>query len=283
MPDFRCPDWPTSFGSIYKIPHMVGGVRFEHTHRMIAEFVGLLTIILAIWTWRVEKRRWMKALAVGALGTVVAQGVLGGLTVLFYLPPAISSAHAALAQTFFCIAVVIALFTGRRWVEEVPEVELDSRRPSLITLAFVDFCVLRAAHHGSDVSPSRNELVAARSECAGSGIVLTWTAVRAWQCTRRLKPYGGRRSAAGVADHAALPGIRGLSDASSVGPRRGATRITHGDVDGGPRRGGRATARNRGGLGDSGLAACASGIRRARARRRRQSGSGVSTLRKTVR
>src|SRR5947209_2015784 len=128
------PDWPTSFGSIYKIPHLVGGVRFEHTHRMIAQFVGLLTIIIAVWTWRVEKRRWMRILGVAALGTVIAQGILGGITVLFYLPPVVSSAHAALAQTFFCIAVVIALFTGRRWIEEQPRVELDIRRPTLITL-----------------------------------------------------------------------------------------------------------------------------------------------------
>jgi cytochrome c oxidase assembly protein subunit 15 len=174
------PDWPTSFGSIYKIPHMVGGVRFEHTHRMIAEFVGLLTIILAIWTWRVEKRRWMKALAVGALGTVIAQGVLGGLTVLFYLPPAISSAHAALAQTFFCIAVAIAVFTGRRWVQEVPEVELDSRRPNLITLTLLSIFVLYVQlilgamfrHHGMSWWPHVvNAPVVA--------LVLTWTAVRA--------------------------------------------------------------------------------------------------------
>jgi cytochrome c oxidase assembly protein subunit 15 len=174
------PDWPTSFGSLYKIPHMIGGVRFEHTHRMIAEFVGLLTIVLAVWTWRVEKRRWMKALAVGALGTVVAQGVLGGLTVLFYLPPAISSAHAALAQTFFCIAVVIALFTGRRWVEEVPDVELDSRRPSLVTLSLLSIFVLYVQlimgamfrHHGMSWWPHVvNAPVVA--------LVLTWTAVRA--------------------------------------------------------------------------------------------------------
>jgi cytochrome c oxidase assembly protein subunit 15 len=174
------PDWPTSFGSLYKIPHMIGGVRFEHTHRMIAEFVGLLTIVLAVWTFRVEKRRWMKALAVGALGTVVAQGVLGGLTVLFYLPPAISSAHAALAQTFFCIAVAIAVFTGRRWVEEVPEVELDSRRPSLITLSLLSIFVLYVQlivgamfrHHGMSWWPHvmNAPLVA---------LVLTWTAVRA--------------------------------------------------------------------------------------------------------
>src|ERR1700689_1489232 len=136
------PDWPTSFGSWYKIPQLVGGVKFEHTHRMIAQVAGLLTIILATWTWRIEKRRWMRFLGLAALGTVIAQGVLGGLTVLFYLPPAVSSAHAALAQTFFCIAVAIAVFTGRRWVEEVPEVELDSRRPSLITLSLLSIFVL---------------------------------------------------------------------------------------------------------------------------------------------
>ena len=114
------PDWPTSFGSLYKIPHLVGGVKFEHTHRMIAQFVGFLSIILAVWTWRADPRRWMKYLGASALGLVIAQGILGGLTVLFYLPPAISSAHAALAQTFFCVVVLIAVFTGRNWVEETP-------------------------------------------------------------------------------------------------------------------------------------------------------------------
>lgn len=94
------PDWPTSFGSLYKIPRMVGGIKFEHTHRMVAEFIGLLTIVIAIWTWRSDRRRWMKGLGIAALGTVIAQGVLGGITVLHFLPPAISSAHAALGQTF---------------------------------------------------------------------------------------------------------------------------------------------------------------------------------------
>ena len=136
------PDWPTTFGSIYKMPHMVGGVKFEHGHRMIAEFVGLLTIILAIWTWSAERRQWLRILALAALGTVIAQGILGGITVLFYLPPAVSSAHAALAQTFFCIAVVIALFTGRRYVEEQPRIEFDTRRPSLITLTLLSVFVL---------------------------------------------------------------------------------------------------------------------------------------------
>src|SRR5690349_25152667 len=67
------PDWPTSFGSIYKIPHMVGGVRFEHSHRMVAEFVGLLTVILAIWLARSESRRWVRILGWFALGMVVME------------------------------------------------------------------------------------------------------------------------------------------------------------------------------------------------------------------
>src|SRR5438309_8051762 len=78
------PDWPTSFGSLYRIPPMVGGVKFEHGHRMIAELVGLMTIILAIWTWRSESRRWMRWLGIFALFGVIAQGILGGLTVRMF-------------------------------------------------------------------------------------------------------------------------------------------------------------------------------------------------------
>jgi cytochrome c oxidase assembly protein subunit 15 len=174
------PDWPTSFGSLYKIPRMVGGVRFEHTHRMVAEFVGFLTIIIAIWTWRADRRRWMKYLGVTALATVIGQGILGGITVLHYLPPAVSSAHAAMAQTFFCVAVCIALFTGEQWVEEVPRVELDTRRPALITLTLLSILVLYVQlmlgamfrHHGMGWWPHVANAVTV-------AVVLTWTAVRA--------------------------------------------------------------------------------------------------------
>jgi cytochrome c oxidase assembly protein subunit 15 len=147
---------------------------------MIAQFVGFLTIILAVWTWRVDHRRWMKYLGVTALGLVIAQGILGGLTVLFYLPPPISSAHAALAQTFFCVAVLIAIFTGQRWVEEVPRVEVDERRPSLFTLTLLSILVLYVQlilgalfrHHGLSWWP---HVVNAGTVA----IVLSWTAVRA--------------------------------------------------------------------------------------------------------
>jgi cytochrome c oxidase assembly protein subunit 15 len=174
------PDWPTSFGSLYKIPHLVGGVRFEHTHRMIAQFVGFLTIILAIWTWGSDRRRWMKFLGVSALGLVIAQGILGGLTVLFYLPPAISSAHAALAQTYFCVVVLIAMFTGRRWVEDVPRVEVDEQRPSLFTLCALSIVVLYVQlilgamfrHHGLSWWPHVLNAVTV-------AVVLSWTSIRA--------------------------------------------------------------------------------------------------------
>src|SRR5438477_3883639 len=68
------PDWPTSYGSLYKIPPMVGGIKYEHGHRMLAEFVGLLTIVMCVYTFRVERRSWMKTLSMAAIGTVIAQG-----------------------------------------------------------------------------------------------------------------------------------------------------------------------------------------------------------------
>ena len=129
------PDWPTSFGSLYKLPRMVGGVKFEHGHRMVAELVGLLTIILAVWTWRTDRRGWVRKLGVAALATVIAQAILGGITVLFYLPPAVSTAHATLAQTFFCIVVVLALVTGRGWTETPFRKLSDTHHLPLTTLA----------------------------------------------------------------------------------------------------------------------------------------------------
>jgi heme a synthase len=124
------PDWPTTFGSMYRMPRMIGGVKFEHGHRMVAEVVGLLTIVVAIWTWMVDKRRWMRALTIGAVLGVVFQGVLGGLTVLNFLPPAISTAHGVVGQTMFCVLAAIAVFTGKSWLDEPKErITLKDARP----------------------------------------------------------------------------------------------------------------------------------------------------------
>jgi heme a synthase len=174
------PDWPTSFGYLVKVPRLVGGVRFEWSHRMVAGSLVVLTLGIAIWTLLVERRSWLRKLAVAALGTVIAQAVLGGMTVLFLQPPAVSTAHAVLAQTFFCIAVAIALFTGRKWVEEVPRVEYDQRRPSLFTLTLLSIFVLYVQlilggmfrHRGMSWWP---HVVHA----AVVAVVLTWTSVRA--------------------------------------------------------------------------------------------------------
>ena len=106
------PDWPTSFGYLVKVPHFVGGVRFEWSHRMVAGSLVVLTLAIAAWTLLVEKRSWLRKLALAAVGTVIAQAVLGGMTVLMLQPPAVSTAHALVAQTFFCIAVSIALLPG---------------------------------------------------------------------------------------------------------------------------------------------------------------------------
>ncbi len=91
------PDWPTTYGwSMFTFPldKMVGGIRYEHGHRLIASSVGMLTIVLTVWLWFVERRRWLRRLGVAALAAVCAQGLLGGLTVLFFLPAPISIAHA---------------------------------------------------------------------------------------------------------------------------------------------------------------------------------------------
>jgi cytochrome c oxidase assembly protein subunit 15 len=114
------PDWPTSYGwNMFTFPpsKWVGGIIYEHGHRLIASSVGCLTIVLAAWLWLTEPRRWLKWLGIGALGAVVVQGILGGLTVLFFLPAAISTAHAALAEIFLCLVVSIGLFTSPGWIE----------------------------------------------------------------------------------------------------------------------------------------------------------------------
>jgi cytochrome c oxidase assembly protein subunit 15 len=113
------PDWPTSYGwNMFTFPPSmwVANILYEHGHRLIASSVGFLTIIMTAWLWFAEPRRWMRWFGVAALGSVVAQGLLGGLTVLFYLPAAVSTAHAGLAEIFFCMTVAIALFTSPRWI-----------------------------------------------------------------------------------------------------------------------------------------------------------------------
>jgi cytochrome c oxidase assembly protein subunit 15 len=112
------PDWPLSYGEFF--PPMVGGIFYEHGHRMVAASVGMLMLALAIWTWRSEERRWVRRLALVALLAVVVQAILGGITVIYLLPTAVSVSHAGLANLFFCMTVVLAVTTGRGWFQPAP-------------------------------------------------------------------------------------------------------------------------------------------------------------------
>ncbi len=122
------PDWPLSFGQIF--PPMVGGVLYEHGHRLFAASVGLLTVVLAVWLWRQEQRAWVQMLGIFALMAVVIQGLLGGMTVLLKLPDAVSISHAGTAQIFLCLTLSIAIVTSRKWLRERPRID-DTGVPSL--------------------------------------------------------------------------------------------------------------------------------------------------------
>jgi len=120
-------DWPLSNGQVF--PKMVGNLFWEHGHRMVATTVGMLTIVLTIYILSKEKRQWVRRLGIFALLAVIAQGLLGGLTVKLMLPLAVSSAHATLAQLFFCTTVSLAVFTSRSWIEAQPLHEEKENRP----------------------------------------------------------------------------------------------------------------------------------------------------------
>jgi len=133
------PDWPNTYGQFmfsFPLSKMVGGILYEHGHRMVASIVGFLTVILAVWLWIKEPRRWVKWFGVGALLAVIVQGVLGGLTVLFLLPTPISVLHGTLAQIFFCMTICLALFTSKSWLEKKPDLA-DRQKPNLQDLALL--------------------------------------------------------------------------------------------------------------------------------------------------
>jgi cytochrome c oxidase assembly protein subunit 15 len=111
------PDWPTTFGYnmfLYPWSKMVGGIFYEHSHRLVASFVGLLTIALALTFWLREQRNWLRWLGVAALVLVMGQGVLGGLRVVL-LEQTFAIVHAATAQIFFALTICLAIFTSSAW------------------------------------------------------------------------------------------------------------------------------------------------------------------------
>ncbi|MEM9445185.1 MAG: COX15/CtaA family protein [Verrucomicrobiota bacterium] len=114
------PDWPTTFGEsmfLYPLSKMVGGVFWEHSHRLVASAVGLFTLILAYWVMIKERRKSLKIMVCIAVVSVIIQGLLGGLRVVLVLPE-IGIFHAALAQSFFCLVTCIAVMTSRYWINK---------------------------------------------------------------------------------------------------------------------------------------------------------------------
>jgi len=164
---------------------MAGGVKYEHSHRMIAEFIGLLIIVMAVWTQRVETRKWMRVLGWTALGAVIGQGVLGGITVLNFLPWSISTAHATLGQMIFCIVVAMALFTSRGWLQDyepLAERDLWPTTPALAAIAAA--CVWVQLILGAAFRHSGMKLL---PHLIGACVV---TAVVCWTVVRVLTRYG---------------------------------------------------------------------------------------------
>jgi cytochrome c oxidase assembly protein subunit 15 len=142
------PDWPTSYGwNMFTFPmkDWVGNIYYEHTHRLFASFVGFLILSLAFILQIFETRTWVKRLGWFALGCVVMQGVLGGITVLTYLPPAVSSAHAGLGQGVFCLTLAIAMVTSKKWelqrAKKIERTKIGVRTLTLVAVIVI-FCQL---------------------------------------------------------------------------------------------------------------------------------------------
>ena len=160
-------DWPLSNGQFF--PKMVGNLFWEHGHRMVATAVGIITIAFNFYVWEVdvrlarlakkilgksgsvrdrrfprEPRRWVRRFGLIALGVVVAQGLLGGLTVKMNLPLAVSTAHATLAQLFFLITVSLAVFTSRSWRVAEASIREDGEGISIRTLCVAALAVILA-------------------------------------------------------------------------------------------------------------------------------------------
>jgi cytochrome c oxidase assembly protein subunit 15 len=167
------PDWPLSYGSLN--PPMVGGIAFEHSHRLIAAGLGLWIIGLAFLLWKYDERPWMKYLGFAALGGVIVQGVLGGLTVLKLLHYWLPVMHACTAEIMFAILTSIAVFTSRWYMQNLPQY-VDTGSPSvhsIVTLnSFVIFLQVLAG------AGFRHKYLSLKPHVFGAPIVLAmviWT------------------------------------------------------------------------------------------------------------
>src|ERR1035437_8834780 len=124
------PDWPTTYGYnmfVFPLDKWIGGIFYEHSHRLLASAVGLLTTILAAWLWLKDPRKWLHWLAIAAFVLVIVQGILGGLRVRWQLDW-LGVPHGAVAQAFLVITCAIALFTSRWWHDAETEKQISVPR-----------------------------------------------------------------------------------------------------------------------------------------------------------
>ena len=189
------PDWPTTFGYnmfLFPVSKWVGGILFEHTHRLIASTVGFLTIILAIWIWRGEDRQWLRNLGLVALAAVILQGILGGLRVTM-LKDEIGIFHACLAQAFLGLLVFIALLTtnfwrdGRKTDQSTPKA---SRQVKTLAIATTIAIYVQLASRRDDAPSARDLAILDFPTANGAWIPDTSAAalakINAWRDARAL-------------------------------------------------------------------------------------------------
>jgi heme a synthase len=198
--ELSVPDWPLAYGKL--IPSLQGGVLFEYSHRVVAGVVSILTLALMVWAIRREPRYWVRVLATVAFALVIAQAVLGGITVLFLIPLPIAMAHTATANAFFCLVVALAIFTSPWFLEVTPRKESPARVPltklAAITtgIVFVQILIGALMRHlgaglaipdfptsfGQAVPPVWNEFIAINFIHRCGAVIVTcfvvWTVVR---------------------------------------------------------------------------------------------------------
>ena len=204
------PDWPLSYGMF--LPPMIGGILYETGHRLIAGSVGFLTVILAICLQLFEPKRFVRKLGWFSLGAVLMQGLLGGLTVLFLQPHALSVAHAAVAEIYLCLNVSIAYFTSRAYVGRVlrpaavpATAGLRTRATFLPLIVYAQIVLGALVRHlgagvaipdfplsnGHIIPPFTNGLIAANFAHRAGALVVTIAIITAATFCFRAKQFRG--------------------------------------------------------------------------------------------
>ena len=177
------PDWPTTFGYnmfLYPWSRMVGGILYEHTHRLVGSVVGLLTLTLSLVIWAVEPRRWLRWLAGAALGAVILQGVLGGLRVVL-LEETLAIIHGVVAQAFFGLMGSLVLFTSREWSEPAVPVRGDGASASRWLSRLTTVAILHQIVFGALLTHLGARLDAHLTFAALIAVLVPLLTIRVWR------------------------------------------------------------------------------------------------------